>query len=147
MDTAKRRKLYVRCFFFFFFNINEPSPHWLAWGQKSHNLVHIPNLVNGIWTETLSAITAICCKTAKCLATNPSLQSTSWRWRRAGRVRYSARKLRIGLEAKRAALRVATSESDAGTRPWAELLRGAGKELEMQQEQLLPFHLQNAMGF
>lgn len=44
-------------------------------------------------------------------------------------------------------LRVATSESDAETRLHAEPPQGAGKKVEMQQGQLLPFHLQDRMGF
>lgn len=88
--------------FFWVFLINEPSNHWLARGQKSSQLGP-QHLVNRIWTETLSAGTAICCETAKCLATPSSLQSSSWRGRKAGGVRYAAGKLQI-REAKRAAI-------------------------------------------
>ena len=42
---------------------------------------------------------------------------------------------------------VATSESDAGTRARAETPQGAGKEMEMQQGQLLLSRLQDGMGF
>jgi len=58
----------------------------------------------------------------------------------------SEEKLNVQPAAQRA-LRAAASGSDAGTRPWAEPAQGARREVEMRQGQLLPFHLQDGMGF
>ena len=58
----------------------------------------------------------------------------------------SEEKLNVQPAAQRAPC-VATSESDAGTRAQAEPPQGAGKEMEMQQGQLLLSRLQDGMGF
>lgn len=100
VSPAKRRNLPVH-WLFSVFNKWTIKPLTCMRAEESHLGPH--HLVNRIWTETLSANTATCCETAKCLATPSSLQSSNWRGRKAGGVRYAARKLQI-REAKCAAI-------------------------------------------